>query len=86
MTEPINGFPTRRTVERIYLRDFGIVSRILGWHWIARRSNYAILYVPWWVPRSVRDRALEHVVRDFQIRYARKLCITSGSRLVRFDW
>jgi hypothetical protein len=73
-------------VERMELHEIGPISRFLGLRWIVRTTSCAVLRTPWWLPRAVRDPALVKVAADYRVRYGSELRITSGPRLVRFEW
>lgn len=77
---------TRPPRVRVELREIGFVGRALGWKWIERNDEYAVLLVPWWIPMTIRKRALGYVAQDWAVRYETPLRILVGPRLVRFDW
>lgn len=73
-------------IERMELRPIGPIARALGLRWVVRTPSCAVLRTPWWLPRTVRDPALAKVAEDYRVRHGAELRITSGPRLVRFEW
>lgn len=72
------------TVKAIEWKEIGIVGRLLGWRWLERGPRTAVLKVPWWIPKSIRQGAMEDVAKDWQVRYGQPLLVTCGVQVIRF--
>ena len=69
-----------------FTKPIGPIARLIGFRWVERASDHAVLRLPRWVPRAIFAAALDKLEADYRIRYGSDARITYGRRLVRFDW